>query len=100
MMHQIGLNNLKINNMKNNILSFILGCTLIVFVSAQGNLTQVFAPKTPKAVVVKSFRAYVYIEREMKEYIDQKVKEGYIVKSVAMMDDQTWSKAIVVMEKY
>lgn len=86
--------------MKNNILSFILGCILIVFVSAQGNLTQVFAPKTPKAVVVKSFRTYAYLEKEMKEYIDQKVKEGYIVKSVAMMEMETWSKGIVVMEKY
>lgn len=40
------------------------------------------------------------MESEVKSYIDEMVKKGYVVKSVAMMDDESWSKGIVVMEKY
>jgi hypothetical protein len=36
----------------------------------------------------------------MRQWIEDRVKEGYVVKSVAMMDDETFSKGIVVMEKY
>jgi hypothetical protein len=86
--------------MKNNLLPFILGCAFILLISAQGNLTQIFQPKKPTIVEVKSFRTMFFIEKDIKNYIDQKVKEGFIVKSVAMMDDEDWSKAIVVMEKY
>lgn len=54
----------------------------------------------PKETVVKSFRSMFGMESEVKSYIDEMVKKGYVVKSVAMMDDESWSKGIVVMEKY
>jgi hypothetical protein len=57
-------------------------------------------PVRPITVEVKAFRTIYGLETEMKNYIDSKVKQGYIVKSVSMMDDETMSKAIVVVEKY
>ena len=86
--------------MKINLLSFVLGCALVLLVSANGSYYQIFQPKQPTVTEVKTFRTLAFMERDIKTYIDAKVKQGYIVKSVAIMDDSDWSKAIVVMEKY
>jgi hypothetical protein len=86
--------------MKNTITSFLLGILTIISIGAVTNSINIVQPKKPIHTEVKSFRAMYYLEKDIKEYIDQKVKEGYIVKSVAIMDDETYSKGIVVMEKY
>lgn len=86
--------------MKNNILSFLLGVMSILFIAASSDTFQIVQPKKPSLTEVKSFRSLMGLESELKQYIEAKVKEGYIVKSVAMMDDETFSKAIVVVEKY
>jgi hypothetical protein len=86
--------------MKNTITSFLLGVLSIVSIGAVTNTFTIVQPQRPKITEVKSFRAAYYLEKDIKEYLDMKVKEGYIVKSVAMMDDDNWSKAIVVVEKY
>ena len=86
--------------MKINIVSFLLGVVSVLFIAAGADTFQVVQPKKPTVVEVKSFRTMVGMESDIKKYIDEKVKDGYIVKSVAMMDDETWSKAIVVVEKY
>lgn len=86
--------------MKNYILSFILGVTFTILVAAGTQSITISQPAMPKQVFTKSFRAVYGLENDIKEFIDQKVKEGWIVKSVAMMDDETLSKGIVVLEKY
>jgi hypothetical protein len=86
--------------MKNNILSFLLGVMCVLFIAASSDTFQIVQPKKPTITEVKSFRSMMGLESDIRQYIEQKVKDGYIVKSVAMMDDETWSKAIVVVEKY
>ena len=86
--------------MKNQILSFMLGAALRLCIAATTQTLTTTQPATPKAVVVQDFRVIFGLEKDIKKFIDQKVKEGYIVKSVSMMDDETVSKGIVVMEKY
>lgn len=87
--------------MKNLVLSFIAGIFFCLLMGAGAMQTMtVSQPAQPKAVLTKSFRTMFGLEGDIKEFIDAKVKEGYIVKSVAMMDDDSWSKGIVVMEKY
>jgi hypothetical protein len=86
--------------MRNTVTSFLLGVLSIISIGAVTNTFTIVQPQRPKVTEVKSFRAMYYLEKDIKEYIDQKVKEGFIVKSVTMMDDETYSKGIVVMEKY
>jgi hypothetical protein len=87
-------------NIQHNITSFLLGVLSIISIGAVTNTFNIVQPQKPIHTDVKSFRAMLGMENDIKKYIDQKVKEGYIVKSVTMMDDETWSKGIVVMEKY
>jgi hypothetical protein len=78
--------------------------SILVFVLVMAASTQqpttVCVPAHPKATIVKSFRSLMCLEGDMRQWIEDRVKEGYVVKSVAMMDDETFSKGIVVMEKY
>ena len=78
----------------------MLGAALMLCIAATTQTLTTTQPATPKAVVVQDFRVIFGLEKDIKKFIDQKVKEGYIVKSVSMMDDETVSKGIVVMEKY
>lgn len=86
--------------MKQNILLFLLGVFATISIAATSGAITVVKPDKPIITEVKSFRNMAFIEKDIKSYIDTKVKEGFIVKSVAMMDDESWSKAIIVMEKY
>lgn len=81
----------------------ILLATLVVLATlsiAATTAVTIVQPQRPSVTIVKDFRAIYGLEKDMKAYIDEKVSEGYIVKSVSMMDDETFSKGIVVMEKY
>ena len=78
----------------------MLGLCLIILTSATTASVMVIQPIKPKHTIVEDFRTYYGLEQEMKSFINKKIKEGYIVKSVSMMDDESWSKGIVVMEKY
>lgn len=84
---------------KETIIAFISGCMMQVLISANITPTTI-RPARPITTDVKAFRTLMGLESDIKKHIDKKIKEGYIVKSVAMMDDETMSKAIVVMEKY
>lgn len=83
-----------------NVLLFLLGVVMVIAISSTTVSIMTVKPIKPIVTEVKSFRNIMLLEKDIKEYIDLKVKQGYIVKSVAMMDDDSWSKAIVVMEKY
>ena len=84
---------------KDQIIPFIIGLSIPFMISFNVMPTEV-KPIRPITVEVQAFRTIYGLETEMKNYIDSKVKQGYIVKSVSMMDDETMSKAIVVVEKY
>ncbi len=84
---------------KEHIVPFFIGLSIPLMVSFNTTPTEV-KPIKPTLVEVKALRSIYGLETDIKTYIDGKVKQGYIVKSVAMMDDETWSKAIVVVEKY
>jgi len=86
--------------MKNQIVSFLLGGLIFLSIAASTANFMVVQPAKPVVTEVKAFRTFVGMENDIKTYIDAKVKQGYIVKSVAIMDDETFSKGIVVMEKY
>lgn len=79
---------------------FMLGVSMVVLTSAATVNIMTVKPSTPKTTIVKSFRTMYGLEQEMEEFTREKVKQGYIVKSVAMMDDESMSKGIVVLEKY
>lgn len=79
---------------------FMLGVSMIALTSAATVNIMTVKPATPKATIVKSFRTMYGLEQEMEDFTREKVKQGYIVKSVAMMDDESMSKGIVVLEKY
>lgn len=83
-----------------NLFYFIAGVLFITLISATTVSIMTVKPATPKATIVKDFRAVYGLEQEMRTFILSKVKEGYIVKSVSMMDDETFSKGIIVLEKY
>lgn len=91
--------------MKNlsNVMSFMLGMIVAVLLAAgTSNMYEMVStkPEVPKQVLVQSFRSMGYMEDEVKKFIDAKTKEGWIVKSVSMMEDEDRSKGIVVLEKY
>ena len=75
----------------------ILG--LFSFTAIEAGVT-IVRQVNPKQTIVQDFRAMYGLEKDMADFIRSKVKQGYVVKSVSMMDDETWSKGIVVMEKY
>jgi hypothetical protein len=83
-----------------NIFYFILGICLIVLTSATTYSVMTIKPVTPKSVIVKPIRAMFGIEKDIAKFVEQKVKEGYIVKSISIIDDENWSKGVIVMEKY
>ena len=79
---------------------FILGVSLIVLTSATTVSVMTVKPLTPKSTIVKPIRAMFGIENDIADYVKSMVKKGYIVKSIAIIDDENWSKGVVVMEKY
>lgn len=86
--------------MNNKIITFFLGVFVTISVAATTDMVTLVKPMKPIKTEVKTFRAMAFIEKDVKEYIDSKVKEGYIVKSVEMIDDDSWSKAVIVVERY
>jgi len=87
--------------MKKGYIAAIVAAALTLGVAAGSKESLVITkPATPKHTIVKDFRAMFGLEKEMQKYILQKVKEGYVVKTIALMDDESWSKGIVVLEKY
>jgi hypothetical protein len=83
-----------------NLFYFILGVCLITLTSATTVSIMTVKPVTPKSTVVKPIRAMFGIENEIADYVTSMVKKGYIVKSIAIIDDENWSKGVIVMEKY
>lgn len=86
--------------MKNQIIPFLLGGLVFITIAATAPNFEIMQPARPTVTEVKTFRTIMGMESDIKTYIDAKVKQGYIVKTVSMMDDETFSKGIVVMEKY
>ena len=86
--------------MKNQIIPFLLGGLISISIAASTSNFMVVQPAKPTVTVVQSFRTIYGLEKDIKNYIDAMVKQGYIVKEVVMMDDESMSKGIVVMEKY
>lgn len=83
-----------------NFFYFIAGVCFITLISATTVSIMTVKPMTPKVTIVEDFRTTYGLEKEMKHFIQSKVKEGFVVKSTAMMDDESTSKGIVVLEKY
>ncbi len=69
---------------------------LMLLMSAKSAESVVVTPQTE----VKEFRAMFGIESEVADYIRTKTKQGWTVKAIALVDDESWSKGVVVMEKY
>jgi len=86
--------------MKNTLLGLLLGMFLILGTAASTVSIMTVKPQTPKSTIVKSFRAMYGLEKDIEKYVKQMVGEGYIVKSISMMDDEHTSKGVVVLEKY
>lgn len=85
----------------NNILMFILGALMMICISSTTEPPIVHTiPATPKSVIVKDFTNHTTLQQDTHDFILKKVKEGYMVKSVTVWNGDTWSHAIIVMEKY
>jgi len=84
------------------LICFVTALALIVMANTKTvGLSQVMTyPGRPSSVIVQDFREMYGIESDIKKFVISKVKEGYIVKSIAIIDDENWSKGVVVMEKY
>jgi len=88
--------------MKNSILLFLLG----IFVTISFAATQIsrvvtqIQPITPKSTIVESFHNMYGVEDSVKQFVISKVRQGYIVKTIAISEYQDWQRAVVVMEKY
>jgi hypothetical protein len=88
--------------MKNTFIGIILGISIILNIAGVTDISNIITvkPSRPLDTKVFSVRSMFGLEDDIKSYIDQMILRGYIVKSVAIMDDDTWSKGVVVMEKY
>ena len=87
--------------MKNTFIGIILGISIILNIAAIST-TDILTikPAKPLDTQVKEFRAMFSMETDVSSYIRTMILKGYIVKSIAIMDDDSWSKGVVVMEKY
>jgi hypothetical protein len=85
--------------MKNTILSIILGMFIAISIQATTGIMSV-KPVKPKSTIVKSFRAVYQIEQEIEDYTKAQIKNGYIVKCLSISEDESRSKAVLIMEKY
>ena len=83
-----------------NLFYFIAGVFFVTLISATTVSVMTVKPQTPKSTIVKPIRAMFGIEDDIATYVKQKIKEGYVVKSIAIIDDESWSKGVIVMEKY
>lgn len=83
-----------------NLFYFIAGVFFITLISATTVSVMTVKPDVPKSTIVKTFRTMYRMEDDIEEYINAMVKNGYVVKSVAMMNDGSRSNGIVVVEKY
>lgn len=81
-----------------NIFFFILGAMFITLVSfGTGiNVTSV----SPKLTLVKSFHSKYNIQDDIVSYVKENVRNGYVVKTIAISEYEDWQRAVVVMEKY
>lgn len=87
--------------MRKELLTFLLGAAVMLCFAYKINEERVYViPERPVSVIVQDFRTTFGLEKEMKQFIESKIREGYQVKSVAIMDDENWSKGIVVMERW
>lgn len=57
-------------------------------------------PAIPKVTITKAFRQFYNIQDDVEAFIRANVRQGYIVKAVAIAEDNGSQRAIVVMEKY
>ena len=83
-----------------NLFYFIAGVLFITLISATTVSVMTVKPQTPKSTIVKPIRAMFGIENDIADYVKSMVKQGYVVKSIAIIDDESWSKGVIVMEKY
>ena len=83
-----------------HLFAFLIGVLFITLISATTVQVMTVKPQTPKQTIVKPIRAMYGIENDITDYINSMVRQGWIVKSVAIIDDDNWSKGVIVMEKY
>lgn len=83
-----------------NLFYFIAGVFFVTLISAGTVSVMTVKPQTPKSTIVKPIRAMFGIEEDIANYVKAMVKQGYVVKSIAIIDDESWSKGVIVMEKY
>ena len=89
--------------MKKQILSFLAGAIIIILLAATPQIQSVvFKPQRPASVYVQEFGHSEHVAQDICEYINRKLKEGYIVKSITMCGTSYngGETGIVVMEKY
>ena len=83
-----------------NAVYFIAGILFVTLISATTVSIMTVKPAIPKATIVKYFdNDYDFVE-ELPKFIKQKIKEGYIVKTVSISSRRYERNAIVVLEKY
>ena len=83
-----------------NLFYFIAGVFFVTLISASTISVMTVKPQTPKLTIVKPIRAMFGIENDIADYVKSMVKQGYVVKSIAIIDDESWSKGVIVVEKY
>ena len=83
-----------------NILYFIAGVLFVTLVSATTVNVMTVKPQLPISIIVHPFRVTRFIENDITNFVKEKVKQGYVVKSITISEDKYTSKGIVIMEKY
>lgn len=77
--------------MKQSILLFLLGIFVAISFAATSTQLLTVKPATPKQIYIQEFSSY----SELNYIIQQKHKEGYIVKEITMK-----YSGCIIMEKY
>jgi len=77
--------------MKQSILYFLLGIFITISIASTTNIITTIKPSIPKDVYIQEFNSY----SELHNIIQQKNKEGYIVKTITMK-----YSGCIIMEKY
>jgi hypothetical protein len=82
-----------------NLNYFLAGILFVSLISAGTVSKTTIVPATPKSVCVKTFFG-VDAEHKIKDFILQKSKEGWILKSHSLAGGNSYYRGVVVMEKY
>lgn len=85
--------------MKNNLTGFLLGIMCMLFIAASIDNTQIFQPKKPAITEVRRFDC-VNHNYDIDTFINTRISQGYILKSVSIAASGSCYYGFVIVEKY